>query len=99
MGKKNETEYPRYKTREECPCQCLCPCCTRIGDRVISRKPKRNGLVRVERYCDCLFCGPFSFELEIMPEFIDGEMIRHGPIQQPYRLLGAHKNAEIKNRR
>lgn len=94
----NATEYPRYKSYEACPCKCKCPPSTRIGDRVISRKPKRNGLIRVERYCDCLFCGPFSFEVEVLPEFKDGKLDRSGGFSGACRPLGTPKNAGIRRR-
>lgn len=92
-----DSKYPRYKNREDVPCQCEHPCCSRIADRTISRKPKRNGLVRVRVFCDCLLCGPFSFECEKVPEFIAGNLLR-STVYKPARGLGQPRNAVMRNR-
>lgn len=88
-------EYQRYKRESDCPCNHKCPIVVRIGDRVISRKPKRNGTVRVERYCDCAFCGPYSVEMEILPDYPFDKSNRL-ILQQPFRPLGTRRNAEIR---
>lgn len=90
-------KYPRYKRESECPCDHKCPVVVRIGDRTISRKPKRNGMVRVERFCDCAFCGPYSVEMEVLPSYYDNskELIRLELIP-PYRKFGERRNAGIR---
>lgn len=63
--------------RRESLCDHKYPFCQRVGDIVLSRKPNADGLVKVDRYCDCLFCGPFVVELLIVPIYKDGELVRH----------------------
>ncbi len=93
----NAAKYPRFKRVEDCECQCQCPPCTVTGEHVISRKAKRNGLVRVLVFCDCLFCGPFAYEAEREPVYIAGGLLRTQHFK-PCRPLGSPRNAEMKPR-
>ncbi len=84
----NAADYKRFKRAEDCECQCDDPICSTIAYRTLSRKPKRNGMVRVERFCDCLNCGPFSYVMEAAPIYVAGLLVR-ATISKPLRLLGA----------
>jgi len=61
-------------------CQHDYPIVTRIADRPRSRRPNRRGGYVVDRFCDCLFCGPFQFAIEVRE--LDEQ------VQQPARRKG-----------
>ena len=65
-------------------CNCDYPIKTRIGDKVLSKHVKSNGLVTVERYLDCIVHGPQVEHVETKPEFHEGRLVRHSFVQ-PYR--------------
>jgi len=71
-------------------CDCQCPISSVTYRRVISRRPKKNGMVTMDIYCDCLFHGPFKERGDRLPTFHDGQLVRDMPVK-PYRELGERK--------
>ena len=47
-------------------CDCPHPLCTTTADVYRSRRPKKNGCWTVDRWLDCLFCGPHKERIEVV---------------------------------
>jgi hypothetical protein len=67
-------------------CDCNYPMSTVVFDEIVSRKPKKNGMVTVNRYSDCMMCGPFVDRIETVPKYVEGELVRRIGVE-PYRYV------------
>lgn len=56
-------------SQERRMCNCPYPIQVGVQDVLVSQRPKKNGLVTVDRYCDCMFCGPSVERVDILPAY------------------------------
>jgi hypothetical protein len=83
--------------RCDIPCDCEYPLCQRVGDVVLSTKAVR-GKVLVDRYCDCLLCGPYVFQEEIMAQYdYDGRLITKDLTDLCFNVQGKYAS-KVRNR-
>lgn len=52
--------------RSQEPCNCGYPMVIRIRDVAVGKKRKRNGFYTVDRYFDCIICGPHVCRTEVV---------------------------------
>ena len=52
-------------TYPDTTCHCHPPVLSLIRDVLVSRKPKANGKLTIDRYYDCMFHGPCQQRMEV----------------------------------
>ncbi len=52
--------------RSQVPCNCGFPLAVRTRDVAVSKRRKNNGYYSIDRYFDCILCGPHVTRAQVL---------------------------------